>query len=297
MNQSTAIELPGGAHAALLLHGLAGSPLEVRFAGRLLQRAGFSVSIPVIAGYSVGSEGARWTSWVSTAEAHYAAMCSRYKSVSVAGLSVGAALGVALAARQPRLLSLALWSLPLFFDGWAIPWYHWLLRPCYRLGIGRSYAYREREPFGLKNERWRARVAEAMRTSQVSAAGPALIPAGFLYEAMELGDYVQRSLGRVRADTLIMHAADDETASPRNADVAYAGIASAHKRKILLGDSYHIITMDNERELVARETIRFFQHSVMHRHPEEQLRLVSSARALLRLQRRRAQEKAAAAHH
>ena len=60
------------------------------------------------------------------------------------------------------------------------------------------------------------------------------------------------------------------------------------KRKILLGDSYHIITMDNERDLVARETIRFFQESIMHRHPQESFRLVSIARSLLRLQRARA---------
>ena len=297
MNESTPIELAGGAHAALLFHGLAGSPLEVRFVGKLLQRAGFAVSIPMIPGYSMGAEATSWPSWVTQAEDFYVRLCARHKTVSVAGLSVGAALALALAARQPQLLSLGLWSLPLFYDGWALPWYRWLFKPCYRLGIGRRYAYREAEPFGLKNERWRARVAEAMRTSQVSAAGPASIPAKFLYEAMALGKYMERNLNRVRADTLIMHAADDETASPRNADVAYAGIASVHKRKILLGDSYHIITMDNERELVARETIRFFQHSVMHRHPEEHLQLVSSARAVLRLQRRRAQEKAAAANH
>lgn len=295
--ESEPIELAGGAHAALLFHGLAGSPLEVRFIGRLLQRAGFTVCIPVIAGYSVGTEAGAWTSWVARAEALYAELCARHKTVSVAGLSVGATLALALAARQPGLLSLGLWSLPLFYDGWAMPWYRWLFKPCYRLGLGRRYAYRETAPFGLKNERWRARVAEAMRTSQFSAAGPASIPARFLYESMELGAYVERSLERVHADTLIIHAADDETASPRNADTAYAGIASPHKRKILLGDSYHLITMDNERVLVARETIRFFQHSIMHRHPDERLRLVSSARALLRLQRRRAQDRAAAAAH
>lgn len=291
------LELAGGAHAALLFHGLAASPLELRFVGKLLQRAGFSVSIPVIPGYSAGSEAGAWTSWVTQAEALYASLCAKHKTVSVAGLSVGATLALALAARQPGLLSLGLWSLPLFFDGWAMPWYRWLFKPCYRLGIGRRYSYHEGEPFGLKNERWRTRVAEAMRTSRVSAVGPATISARFLYESMELGAYVERNLERVRADTLIIHAADDETASPRNADAAYAGIGSAHKRKILLGDSYHMITLDNERELVARETIRFFQHSVMHRHPEEQLQLVSSARALLRLQRRRAHERAAAGDH
>jgi carboxylesterase len=291
MNPSSAIELPGGPHAALLFSGLAGSPLEVRFVGRLLHRAGFSVFMPVLRGYSMGSTGTDWPLWLTQAEDLYLRLCSQYKSVSVAGLSAGATLALGLAVRQPALQALALWSVTLHHDGWAIPWYHWFFKPGHYLGFGRYWAYRERTPFGLKNERWRARVAEAMRAHKVSMAGPAEIPAEFLYQFTRLAAYTERNLRKVQADTLVLHAADDETASPRNADAVFAGIASAHKRKILLGDSYHLITMDNERELVARETIRFFQQSIMQRYPEEELQLVSSARALLRLQRRRAEAK------
>jgi len=293
MNASTSIELPGGQHAALLFHGLGGSPLEVRFVGRLLHRAGFAVFMPTLVGYSAGEQAAPWSAWVTGAEAVYLRLSAQYKTVSVAGLSVGATLALVLAERQPALQALALWSATLHYDGWAMPWYHWVFKPLHLLGFGRYYAYREREPFGLKNERWRARVAEAVRANKLSAVGAAQIPAEFLYQSMALAGYTERHLEAVRADTLILHAADDETASPRNADIVYAGVGAAHKRKVLLGDSYHIITMDNERELVARETIRFFQQSIMHRHPEEHLQLVSSARALLRIQRRRAQERAA----
>lgn len=291
MNPSSAIELPGGAHAALLFHGLASTPLELRFVGRLLHRAGFSVFIPLLPGYSMGYPGTEWARWLTQAEDNYLRLCAQYKTVSVAGLSSGATLALALGARQPQLQSLALWSITLNYDGWAIPWYQWLFRPGHYLGFGKYWSYREREPFGLKNERWRARVAEAMRTANVSIAGPASIPAEYLYQFTRLAAYAERNMSKVQADTLIVHAADDETASPRNAQSVYAGIGAAHKRKILLGDSYHLITMDNERELVARETIRFFQQGIMHRHPEEQLHLVSSARALLRLQRRRAEER------
>ncbi|HZQ71503.1 MAG TPA: alpha/beta fold hydrolase [Burkholderiales bacterium] len=293
MRPSSAIELPGGPHAALLFHGLAAGPLEVRFVGRLLHRAGFSVFMPVIAGYSMGSPGREWPAWLTGAEEIYLRLTSQYRTVSVAGLSSGATLALALAERQPGLLALALWSVTLQYDGWAIPWYQWLFRPGHLLGFGRYWAYREKEPFGLKNERWRARVAEAMRSSDASSAGPASIPADYLYQFTRLASYTERNLPRVQADALIVHAADDETASPRNAAAVYDRIGSAHKRKLLLGDSYHLITMDNERELVARETIRFFQQSIMHRHPEERLQLVSSARALLRLQRRRAEERLA----
>jgi carboxylesterase len=282
------VHLPGGPHAALLLHGLASSPLEVRFIGRLLQRAGFSVVMPTIAGYSMGTTGPAWKRWLADIKTLYGSLSARYKSVSVGGLSSGATLALALGIERPGIPALAIWAVTLRYDGWAIPWYQWLFRPLYALGFGRNYAYREREPYGLKNERWRARVAEAMRTHNYSAAGPAAIPGAFLHQFMLLSDFVERNLPRISADTLVMHAADDETSSPRNAEMVYRNIRAAHKRKILLGDSYHLITMDNERDLVARETIRFFQQSIMRAHPEENLQLVSSARALLRLQRRRA---------
>jgi carboxylesterase len=282
------VHLPGGPHAALLLHGLASSPLEVRFIGRLLQRAGFSVVMPTIAGYSMGTTGPAWKRWLADIKTLYGSLSARYKSVSVGGLSSGATLALALGIERPGIPALAIWAVTLRYDGWAIPWYQWLFRPLYALGFGRNYAYREREPYGLKNERWRARVAEAMRTHNYSAAGPAAIPGAFLHQFMLLSDFVERNLPRISADTLVMHAADDETSSPRNAEMVYRNIRAAHKRKILLGDSYHLITMDNERDLVARETIRFFQQSIMRVHPEENLQLVSSARALLRLQRRRA---------
>jgi carboxylesterase len=285
------IVLPGGPHAVLIVHGLAGSPLEVRYVGKLLHRAGFSVHVPNIEGYSMGSEGAAWQRWLGRLDEIYGALRPRYKTLNLAGLSSGATLALALAAKRNDVDALALWATTLRYDGWAIPWYHWLFEPCYRLGIGLHYGYRERPPFGLKNEKWRARVAHAMQSHDASAAGPALIPARFLHESMRLGRHVERSLAKVRCDTLIVHAADDETASPRNAEAVHRRIGAAHKRKIMLGDSYHIVTMDNERELVARETIRFFQQSIMWRHPGEAFQLVSSAKALLRVQRRRAAEK------
>ena len=62
--------------------------------------------------------------------------------------------------------------------------------------------------------------------------------------------------------TLFIHAVDDETVHVRNAEWAYDQIRSASKEFIYLGDSYHMITVDNERETVNQETIRFLQKTV-----------------------------------
>ncbi len=53
----------------------------------------------------------------------------------------------------------------------------------------------------------------------------------------------------------------NDVASTKSADLVESSISSPSRRKLILHNSYHIITLDNEKELVADETIAFFnQH-------------------------------------
>jgi carboxylesterase len=63
---------------------------------------------------------------------------------------------------------------------------------------------------------------------------------------------------RITAPALIIHAEEDEIASPRSAHFVAQHIGSAVVESIMLHDSYHMITVDNERDQVAHDTIRFF---------------------------------------
>ena len=49
------VEWSGGTPAVLLLHGLAGSPVEMHYLARCMKRAGFSVHVPVVPGYAFGT--------------------------------------------------------------------------------------------------------------------------------------------------------------------------------------------------------------------------------------------------
>lgn len=69
---------------------------------------------------------------------------------------------------------------------------------------------------------------------------------------------VKRALPRVTAPAIIIHALDDDVASPRNARYVAAHLGSSNIESVMLHNSYHMITVDNDRELVASETIRFF---------------------------------------
>jgi carboxylesterase len=123
------------------------------------------------------------------------------------------------------------------------------------------YRYREHEPYGLRNEALRSKIARAMQKGEISEVGPASIAMPALHEASRLARSVRGMLKRIEADCLIIHAIDDETSSPHNARFVEANIGASFLRTIWLDDSYHMVTADNEREVVARECALFLRES------------------------------------
>ncbi|KVT41481.1 alpha/beta hydrolase [Burkholderia ubonensis] len=253
----------GDGHAVLMLHGLSSSPLEFRYLARFLNDEGFTTCAPVLDGYSAGTPEQAMEQWLDAATREYDALAARYERVSICGLSIGATLALALAHRRPQAQAVALLSLTLAYDGWAIPWYRFLLNWAYYSPMRHRYRYRESSPYGLRNEALRAKIARAMRRDDFSEIGPSTISLPALHEASRLAACVRPKVRAIRNDCLIIHAIDDETSSPRNARFIASSIGAGFLRTIWLDDSYHMITSDNEREIVARETALFLRESEM----------------------------------
>jgi carboxylesterase len=250
-----------GDHVVLLLHGLSSSPLELRFLARFLADEGFATHTPELPGYSAGTGHLPMEQWISAAVAEFDALAAQYRHVSVCGLSMGATLAAAVAERRPAARALLLLSITLSYDGWAIPWYRFLLDYAYYTPLRSRYRYREHEPYGLRNEALRSKIARAMQKNEISEVGPASIAMPALHEASRLAGLVRRKLKSIGTDCLIIHAIDDETSSPHNARFAESNIGASFLRTIWLDDSYHMITTDNEREVVARECALFLRES------------------------------------
>ena len=78
-----------------------------------------------------------------------------------------------------------------------------------------------------------------------------------VYQAERMMRYLRRNLHRVSAPALILHAKEDDTASTRSADLVESNVSSAIVRKVILHNSYHIVTMDNDKDRVFEETLTF----------------------------------------
>ena len=278
MRQTQSVQLAGGDDAVLLFHGLASSPLEMLSLANSLRQRGFSVEVPHIEGFGFGGAASDFSHWQAQAAQIFDRMKRDYRTVSVGGLCIGALLSLALAAERPReVAGLSLLSTTLFYDGWSIPWYRFLMPLWFHTPVRHLYSFTEQEPYGIKNPQIRRRIARAMSRG-FSEAGAARISTDHVYQATRLSQHVMEKLPSIKAPALVVHAIDDETASPKNADYIMKHLGSPVKRRVMLGNSYHMVTMDNERDAVAAEVNHFFQaniHAIAHTLPA---RIVSDKR-------------------
>ncbi len=250
-------------HAVLLLHGLCSSPLEVRQFARLLRDAGFAVLTPTLAGYTAaeGGEGSApdYRRWIAECVNEVDARAGTYDALSICGVSLGATLALAVAAeRSTALAGLSLISTTLFFDGWNVSRWRFLLPLAYYTPLGSLYRYRETPPYGVKNPRVRAWIASELERGRLSSAGAATIPTRSLREADRLIRHVKRSLHRVTTPVLMIHAREDDVASLANVQFVRTHVGTQAFREFIVGDSYHMITLDNDRDHAALKTVQFF---------------------------------------
>ena len=255
--------MPGGRDAILLLHGLYGNPLEMQYIGRKLQRAGYAVEIPYIHGCGVADtrsprQTTPWENWLEQVEAHFRDMQRTYERVSVAGLCIGADLALALALEHSAdIHALCLYSTTLYYDGWNVTKWRVMRALAYYTPLRYMLSYHERHPYGLKDERIRQWVAKQMEKGVETPAGAAKSPFTGVYQAERMMRHLRRNLQRITAPTLILHALEDDFASPKSADLVESRVSSPNVRKVILQDSYHIITLDNDKDRVAQETLDF----------------------------------------
>src|SRR5512137_1186215 len=96
-------DLPGGPDVALLLHGLTGTPFELRPVAERLHRQGARCVAPAMAGHESPARLAatRWRDWVEGARAVLLDLPPARRTL-VVGSSMGAMVACALAAEHPE---------------------------------------------------------------------------------------------------------------------------------------------------------------------------------------------------
>lgn len=283
MIQDHSFFFQGDRRGMLLIHGLTGTPMEMRLLGLGLHARGYTVAGMQLAGHCGNVDDLLATGradWYGSVQRAADALRQKVDHLFVAGLSMGALLALKLAADRPdELAGVGVYGATFRHDGWAIPRLarlSFFLPLLKGLGIGRSRMFMEQPPYGLRDERLRARVSAAMLGGDSGAAGLPGNPWYSLAELFFLSQSVRHALPRVMAPCLIAHSSDDDIASLYNAKLVQRRV-SAPTELLLFKDSYHMITIDRERRTLINQSARFFDAIVNSRVMQTTAQVAPSA--------------------
>lgn len=245
----------------LLIHGLLSSPQEFGLITPGLRARRLSHEALSIQGYTLASDATAfdWRGWRSAAADIVDVQARGDAPVVLGGLCMGAILAAALALEAPgRVAGLVLMSPSFEFDGWGSSPIRHLRHIGYWTGLDRYFAMHEREPYGVKNERLRAWIAEELEDRARSAAGPARVPLRALREGERMLADVKSRLDQLKCPILMIHARDDEICSLRSVERVFEAMPQADKELVILENSYHMVTIDNDRQ----QLIKLIDHFV-----------------------------------
>ncbi|MEQ1576666.1 MAG: alpha/beta fold hydrolase [Hyphomicrobium sp.] len=257
-NQDQSYRVGSGRSGVVLLHGLAGSPVEMRYIANGLAREGYNVYCPQLAGHGSRAQDLRtstWQDWFRSAEEALLTMAAECDTVVVGGLSTGAVLALLLAAKHPgKVAGLALYSPTLWLNGPSIPWYARLFPIVPTKGLAGIFSFPAPKNLGIKD----ARLREFIKNSITSNGGNCKVvtPGGAVIEHRWVAAAARQALHKITQPVLILHAREDGYASLDNATYLQENLKGSVDL-VVLEDSYHMATVDRQRGVVLERTAAF----------------------------------------
>lgn len=256
--------------AVILIHGLTGTPNEMKFLAAYFHKRGYSVICPRLANHGEPIEVLKYSKWQdfysSVRRVMIEGELASFKGpVFAAGLSLGALLALLLADEfKDRVSGVSCLAPTLFYDGWNTPGSSFFLPLGYRTLVKHFTYFKEEPPYGIKNEAVRARIhryynnARLENLDNVAQYGYPYFPVTLLHQLQLLVKHVSSKLQGISLPAQMIQAKDDDMTSVKNSKFIYDNISSEMKEIILLYDSYHVITADQERDVVAAKMENFF---------------------------------------
>ncbi|AZD37823.1 putative esterase [Pseudomonas chlororaphis subsp. aurantiaca] len=255
--------LGNGEVAVLLIHGLTGTPTELRRVAVGLAQAGCTVYVPTLAGHcgnNADLQATGWQDWYEGVRRTFVGIRQRHRQVFVGGLSMGAVMSMYLASEHPGQVSgLLMYSTTLKYDGWSINKLAFLTPLLMRIPFGvHICSFEEKPPYGIKNKRLRAVVERQMKAGESSSAGLLTMEGVTVRELHRMNAVVKKRMPSITTPALVLHSIEDDITSRWNADYVERKLGGPVV-KVLLDNCYHMITVDLQYRRVVELSADFIE--------------------------------------
>jgi carboxylesterase len=266
-------ETPARTTGVLLVHGLTGTPVEMKPLEKHLQKLGVDVENVLLAGHGGSHQDildSNWQQWMESVRQAMQRVLSRNDRVIICGLSMGGMIGAGLAAEEARVSALVMLSPTLHFDRAqnAGLCSSALVRDVTRAAIkvvpaiGRNLYWEEQPPYGIRDERIQRQITKSIEAAKAGGNnefGVFRTYFGPFCQMWSLTDHVRESFSRVKCPVLMMHSLDDTLVTIHNATETYLKVASSNKALLMLTGCDHVMTLDLQRQLVHKIIGQFVQ--------------------------------------
>jgi len=240
-------ELGEGPRGALLLHGFAGTPPELRRLGEHLAANGWRCRAPAMAGHALTPEDLQrttWRDWAASAQTALDELCRECEEVVVAGQSMGGTMALHLAAHDDRIRAVATLAAPVWLSDWRL-----------RLLPLAKHVVRWDMPGDDVDLFWPEAVEELYSYGRR--------PTSAIRQLDIFVGVVRRELALVRQPVLVLHGGRDRMIDPRNAaDIERGLVCSVEVERHLYPRSGHGMSVDVDREEINAQVLAWFDRFV-----------------------------------
>ncbi|MBG6191866.1 carboxylesterase [Arthrobacter sp. CAN_A212] len=224
----------------VMSHGFTGSPVSLLEWAQYLADQGYAVRLPLLAGHgTTWQELARtpWQRWYASYEASYRELEQSTDVIVAAGLSMGGALALRLAALQP-------------VAGVVV------------VNPGLTIADPRARYAGLLKYVMRSvpAIANNIKKEGLDEGAYARTPVAAVGQLSRLFRETVAQLPTITAPTLVFRSSVDPVVPESSIEVLQQRIGSAELEIVRLENSYHVATMDHDAQSIFERSAQFIQH-------------------------------------
>ena len=225
----------------LLCHGFTGTPQSLRPWGEYLAERGYTVHVPLLPGHGTtwqDMNSTRWQDWYACVDRAFRELHETCERVVVGGLSMGGALSLQLAQEHgPRISGLVLVNPAVKFED-----------PRTRLLPVLKHLMGSLEAIG-----------NDVKKDDVTELAYTRTPLKAAHSQLVAWQSVIRDLPEVTQPVLLLRSPQDHVVPASSSALILSRISSRDVTEILLEDSYHVATIDNDAPRIFDESAKFVE--------------------------------------